>query len=162
MNKERIGLIIGRFQPFHKGHIFLFKRALERVDRLIVGVGSPDTIDEENLFSFSQRKMMLEKVVSEERWQKKIIAILPITDYLEDDQLWLEKTLETVKNVSSFDIFIGNDPWTSGIFERNGYKVMHCRFYKRYIYEGVKIRKLMREGKKWHERVPNYLIKMIT
>ncbi len=161
MKKRKTGLLIGRFQPFHKGHIFLFKKALERVDKLIVGIGSPDTVDHENFFSFSKRKMMLEKVANMEGWIKRIIAILPITDYLEDDQLWLQKTLETVKKISSFDVFIGNDPWTSGIFEKNGYKVMRCGFFKRYLYEGAKIRRLILKGENWKDRVPKYLVEDI-
>ena len=34
------GIIIGRFQPPHLGHLEVFKRILGEVDELIVGIGS--------------------------------------------------------------------------------------------------------------------------
>ena len=36
------GFVIGRFQPFHLGHRHLVERIDDRVDRVIVGVGSAD------------------------------------------------------------------------------------------------------------------------
>jgi len=34
------GLLIGRFQPFHLGHLEAFQFALSKVDKLWVGLGS--------------------------------------------------------------------------------------------------------------------------
>ncbi len=161
MGQYKAGLLIGRFQPFHNGHLFLFKETFDKVDKLIIGIGTPGIKDAQNPYSFEERKKMLKRVIKKEGWTKKVIAILPITDYLEDDQLWLRKTFETVLKRGELDIFIGNDDWTAGIFEKNGYKVWRTGFYKRYLYEGEKIRKLMREGKKWEDRVPSYLINLV-
>ncbi|MCK5309571.1 MAG: adenylyltransferase/cytidyltransferase family protein, partial [Thermoplasmata archaeon] len=36
------GLIIGRFQPFHKGHFEVLKEIAGQVDKLIIGIGSAD------------------------------------------------------------------------------------------------------------------------
>ncbi|MFA6132267.1 MAG: adenylyltransferase/cytidyltransferase family protein [Patescibacteria group bacterium] len=33
---QKIGLIVGKFAPLHKGHQFLIEKALEKVDRLII------------------------------------------------------------------------------------------------------------------------------
>lgn len=162
MQSYKVGLLIGRFQPFHKGHLYLLKKSLDQIDQLIIGIGTPDRIDKDNPYSFEQRKKMLEKVIEQEKWKDKIITIIPIKDYLEDDQLWLRKTLKTVEKFARFDFFVGNDPWTDGIFEKNGYKVLRFGFYKRYLLEGVKIRKLIREEKKWQDRIPDYLVKIAT
>lgn len=33
-------LIIGRFQPFHKGHLSVIKMVAEKSDSIIIGIGS--------------------------------------------------------------------------------------------------------------------------
>ena len=41
MNGKR-GLLIGRMQPVHKGHISVINETLKEVDELIIGIGSAD------------------------------------------------------------------------------------------------------------------------
>lgn len=161
-DKNPIGLLIGRFQPFHNGHLFLINKALEKVDRLIVGIGSANRINEKNPLSYEQRRKILETVFTKEKIKPRIIAILPIDDYLENDSLWLKKALEKIKKVEEFDLVIGNDEWTDGIFEKAGHKVWRTGFYKRYLYEGEKIRRLMVKGREWKNRVPKYLVRKLS
>lgn len=42
---EKIGLTIGKFAPFHKGHEFLIKTALQEVNQLYVMIYETDVID---------------------------------------------------------------------------------------------------------------------
>jgi len=42
------GLIIGRFQPFHKGHLHAIEHALKEVDELIIAVGSSQYVNTED------------------------------------------------------------------------------------------------------------------
>lgn len=51
MEKEKIGLIVGRFQPFHEGHLKLIRLAIKENDKVIIGVGQPNKGD-----LFSQNK----------------------------------------------------------------------------------------------------------
>lgn len=169
MKKYKVGLLIGRFQPFHKGHLFLIKKAFEYVEKLIIGIGTANRVDQENPWTIEARRKMLEKVLDSESHfapntrgyvrdktlKERVLKIVPIDDYLEDDNLWLKKALE---RIGKFDVLIGNDEWTDGIFEKAGYTVLRLGFYKRYLYEGEKIRKLMMKGGKWQERIPEYLI----
>ena len=39
MNKKR-GLLIGRIQPLHNGHIKVIQETLKEVDEIIIGIGS--------------------------------------------------------------------------------------------------------------------------
>jgi len=59
------------------------------------------------------------------------------------------------------DVVIGNNEWTNGIFERAGYPVLRLGFYKRYLYEGVRIRRLIKIGKRWENRVPDYIVTLL-
>ncbi|MDO9028181.1 MAG: pantetheine-phosphate adenylyltransferase, partial [Candidatus Roizmanbacteria bacterium] len=153
-----IALIVGRFQPFHKGHLFLIKKALEKSDKIVIGIGSSNICDENNPIDFETRKKIIKTVVYKEKIEEKIIKIVPLDDFF-DDEKWL-KNLE--KQVSKFDIALGNNEWTNKILKRAGYKVLRVNYYKRSLYEGWRIRKLIKQGKSWQDRVPEYLIKIIS
>ncbi len=152
------GLLIGRFQPFHKGHLYLLHHVKKKVKKLVIGVGSANVFDEDNPFSYEERKQMVEKVITEERLKNFIDSILPLNDYYDDERWFLD-----IRRVTGgrFDIIIGNNEWTNGIFEKQGYKILRAGFFKRYIYEGEKIRSLIRQKKQWSDRVPDYLVKPI-
>lgn len=159
MKKYNVGLLIGRFQPLHKGHLHLIKRSLHYVDKLIVALGSANRSDEQNPLTLSVRKKMVEDLIIKEKLKKKITKIVSIDDYLEDDSMWLKKALV---RAGKFDVLIGNDEWTDSIFEKAGFKVLRLGFYKRNLFEGTKIRKLQKEKKDWKSRIPIYLIKHLS
>ena len=51
------GLLIGRFQPFHLGHLEALQFASSKVDKLWVGLGSSNKpVDKDNPFTAEQRK----------------------------------------------------------------------------------------------------------
>ena len=50
------GLLIGRFQPFHLGHLSALRFALPKVDKLWLGLGSSNKpIEKNNPFSIEER-----------------------------------------------------------------------------------------------------------
>lgn len=149
----KIGLVVGRFQPFHKGHLHLIKKALIAADKIIIAVGSSNITDKDNPLSYKTRVKMLKKVISEEGIVDRVIKIVSSPDHPSDD-VWLNKLL---KNVGRFDIAFGNNDWTNGILEKVGYKVASIPFLNRKIYQGVIIRRLFKKGKNWEERIPSYL-----
>ena len=155
--KNKIALIVGRFQPFHKGHLFLIKKALEKADKIIVGIGSSNITDVNNPIDFETRKKVIKAVFYKEGIEEKLSKIVPLDDFF-DDQKWL---LNLKKQVGKFDLALGNNSWTNNILKKSGYKVLEVDYYKRPLYEGWRIRKLIKEGKKWENRVPTYLIKAI-
>ena len=54
------GLLIGRFQPFHLGHLEALQFALSKVDKLWVGLGSSNKPPQKsNPFSAEERKKMI-------------------------------------------------------------------------------------------------------
>ena len=55
-----IGFLIGRFQPFHLGHLEAIKFALSKVEHLHVGIGSSNKSHEKrNPFTADERKKMI-------------------------------------------------------------------------------------------------------
>lgn len=81
-------VFIGRFQPFHIGHLFVFKEALKSAEHLIVLVGSaggPRTL--RNPFTFAERVKMITQSLPQELAHR--IHLLPLEDYIYDDDAWV-------------------------------------------------------------------------
>jgi len=158
MKKIKVGLLVGRFQPAHKGHLYLIKQSLKKVDELTIGLGSANVINADDILDNNQRYKMIKEIVKKEHLTNRIKKIVYLGDYF-DNEKWLKNAL---KNTGKIDLVIGNNEWVNGIFEQVGYQIWRAGFYKRYIFEGEKIRRLMMEGGKWEDRVPEYLIKKIS
>ena len=156
-NKYQVGLVIGRFQPFHNGHLYLLKEALKIADKIIIGIGSSNIINADNPWTFEERKKVIEEVLRQEGLQKLVIKIVDISDVPNDFE-WLKIANS---KTGKFDVVIGNNDWVNGIYEGAGFAVAKINLFKRYLHEGTKIRQLMRSGKKWEDRVPSYLIRQI-
>lgn len=135
--KYQRGLVLGRFQPFHKGHQYLVDKALEECETLVIGVGSANIQDEKNPFTFEERRKKIQSVLSQKKYNSRNISIVPLDDNPDDD-IWLSLLLQKTGKI---EVVFGNNEWPNGIFERAGYPVVRVPLYKRHIYEGTKIRK---------------------
>ena len=58
----KVGLVHGRFQPFHNGHKFLVDKALKECDVCVILIGSVGKKDKRNPFSLYDRKEMIKKI----------------------------------------------------------------------------------------------------
>lgn len=146
----KTGLFIGRFQPFHNGHLSDIKNAFKEVDKLIIGIGSSQykrTTD--NPFSYQERLKMVEAVLSANRISN--VAIYAIPDY-HDDEKWVKHIEE---KLPKFDVvFTGND-WVEKIMVRK-FRVKRVKMIK-----GISstiIRDLMKTGTEWKKMVPEEII----
>ena len=155
--KYKIGLVIGRFQPFHKGHEYLINQSLKHCEKIIIGIGSANKKSKKNPWSAAKRRMMLQEFIAQNKYEDKVIKIINLYDHPDDD-IWFQNLYI---RTGPFDVTLGNNEWNNGIIERHGIKAVYTGLYKRKILEGIKIRKLMKEKKPWEDRVPQYLIKSI-
>ena len=159
IKKYKVGLVIGRFQPFHNGHKYLIKKALENVEKVIIDIGSANILNKDNPFTFEQRKKMVEEFIKQEKLEDRVLKIVP-TDDIPDNDEWAVKTLAACGQ--KIDVIISNnDSGVNVFFEKTGPEIMKVPYYKRYLLEGTRIRNLMREGKTWEDRVPDYLVSQI-
>lgn len=62
MNLEECALMVGRFQPLHKGHTKVIQNMIEDNKHVVIGIGSKSTVNMRNPFSFSDRITMLYNV----------------------------------------------------------------------------------------------------
>jgi nicotinamide-nucleotide adenylyltransferase len=141
-------VFIGRFQPFHKGHLYALKKIAKNYDEIFVVIGSANkSFTTDNPFTIAERVKMV-CMAAEEHGIK--VRIVPIDD-VEDDNVWLRTILKKVKKI---DVVFSNNDWVRRIFESAGYKVKNTGAYMRRVYEGTRIRNLMAEGHGWQRYVP--------
>lgn len=76
-------LIIGRWQPWHDGHRELFKAALSRAERVLIGVRDTHLLDDKNPFTFEQVKEEIDRDLKDEFLDKyEIISFPNITNVI--------------------------------------------------------------------------------
>lgn len=141
------GLFIGRFQPFHNGHLKCIKDALNHVDHIIIGIGSSQYSDQkENPFTAEEREEMIQSALEEANIKDFSIYFIP--DINNDDK-WVEHVESLVPD---FEIaYTGNDH-TARLFEEKGYEVKQVDFVEGI--NGTSIRDMMFEGMPWENFVP--------
>ena len=144
------GLLIGRFQPFHLGHLSAIQFALSKVDKLWIGLGSSNKpIEKDNPFTATERKEMI--LSSIDSSMKKKISIYFIPD-VDNHVRWIEK-IDTI--VPSFDIVFSNDDLTKHLYAKRSTKISSIPFSNREILSGTRIRDLIVSDQKWDDLVPN-------
>ena len=160
MKKQKIGLFIGRFQPFHKGHLYSLKKALEVSEKIIIGIGSAnENGTEDNPLNVGEREEMVRKVLMEEGWEDRIVKIVRIDDD-PSDEVWMEMV---AAEVGDFSVVVGNNDWVNGLMRALGKFVYETGLHNRDELEGKKIRAMIRGGDdKWRERVPGYLVASVS
>lgn len=93
------GVFIGRFQPLHIGHQHVISHALERVDRLIVLVGSANVArDPRNPFTYAEREAMLRFAFRHEMAEGRLI-VAPLDDHLYSNIAWVTEVQRTVRAI---------------------------------------------------------------
>jgi nicotinamide-nucleotide adenylyltransferase len=145
------GLLIGRFQPFHRGHLAVVRSIrAERPDAsLLLGIGSAEeSYTWKNPFTAGERYEMARRAIDESGIDG--VEIVPVAD-IRRHALWvryLEGLLPPVDRVYT------NNPLTRALFERAGYDVESPRLVDRARYEGVRIRERLATGRGWRPLVP--------
>ncbi len=99
-------VFIGRFQPFHNGHLAVVKEGLKRSKRLIILVGSANSARNlYNPFTFQERHDMIMSSLSPKEQEHVVIEPLPDSKY--NDDLWVTNVQKSV--ASAF--LRGLGPW---------------------------------------------------
>ncbi len=150
------GLIVGRFQPLHKGHLAAIREALSKCDDLIVVIGSAeDSHTERNPFTAGERfQMLISSLTSKERSR---IFIVPIRD-LNRFSVWVS---HIESHLPPFDVVFSNSDLTRSLFAKAGYEVLQTKAYNPKDYSATEIRRRIASGEKWEHLVPDPVARML-
>ncbi|WP_221800872.1 bifunctional nicotinamide-nucleotide adenylyltransferase/Nudix hydroxylase [Oceanobacter mangrovi] len=91
-------VFIGRFQPFHSGHLKVIQSGLQQADKLIVLIGSSwQARNPRNPWTHLEREQMIRGCLSEQENQRLIC--LPLMDVPYNDELWVRNVQTTVSGI---------------------------------------------------------------
>ncbi len=153
------GIFVGRFQPFHLGHLMTVKDALKKVDELIVVIGSAQMSHQlRNPFTAGERIQMIKgSLDADSEIDSKRILIIPVHD-VNIHFLW---TYQLDMMVPPYQSVFSNDFFTRMLYKERGIEVIRTSLYKRKEMSGTKIRCRMARDEVWNNLVPTQTAKVI-
>lgn len=145
------GLYVGRFQPFHMGHLEAIKEALKEVDELVIVIGSAQySHNLNNPFTAGERLVMIRRSLEEAEINYSKVWIVPVPD-VHLHMLWVS-ALEGY--TPRFSKVYSNEPLTRRLFMEAGYEVKSLTLFERKLYMSTVIRGKMLEDESWAKLVP--------
>ena len=150
MDKIR-GILIGRMQPIHNGHMQVIKQILEEVDEIIIGIGSAQLSHEsKDPFTAGERVVMISHALFEAGIDPSRYYIIPMQD-INFNAIWVSH----VKMLTPpFSIVYSGNPLVKQLFSEEGFEVKQPPLYDRLHLSGTEVRKRILEDGNWQELVP--------
>ncbi len=156
-NRSR-GLFVGRFQPFHKGHLEVVKYILSKEKKIIIVIGSAQYSHTlENPFTAGERMEFTWRALDEADVKSDRYYLIPIED-VNIHSIWVS---HVVSRVPRFHRVYSNDPLTRQLFEEAGFSVESIPFFNRNNYSATEIRQRILKGGSWEDLVPSQVVKYV-
>jgi nicotinamide-nucleotide adenylyltransferase len=147
---------IGRFQPFHNGHLTVIDRITKEADELIIGIGSAQlSHDLENPFTAGERVLMITRALE---GLNKPFYVIPIED-IKRNALWVA---HIISMTPPFETVYTSNPLVIRLFSEVGMPVCSPSMFERESHSGTSIRERMRAGEPWEHLVPEPVAKVIA
>ena len=154
----QVGILVGRFQPVHIGHVQAIEFALENSNKLFIVVGSAEKSNQKrNPFTFEERKKMIELAINEKELQDNI-SIIPINDANNHTE-WIASIKNTV---GEYNLIFTNDELTEKLFKKNETKVINVPLLDRNILSATEVRKRLELDKEWESLVTPEIAQYLT
>ena len=157
MEKVR-GILIGRMQPVHNGHMEVIKQILNEVDEIIIGIGSAQLSHElKDPFTAGERVVMMNQALAESGVDPSRYYIIPMQD-INFNAIWASH----VKMLTPpFTIVYSGNPLVKQLFSEERYDVRQPPLYDRQHLSGTEVRKRILNDENWQELVPNATVELI-
>lgn len=146
LRKGRRAVFIGRFQPFHLGHLDAVKQILQENSELIIVVGSAQysyTLD--NPFTAGERIEMIKIGLEAAGIDLRRIMIIPIPD-IGEHSIWVARLKSMLPQ---FDVAYTNNQFVRLLLEEQNITVIEPRLLNREELNATNIRNLMISNGNW-------------
>lgn len=152
------GLMMGRFQPFHLGHLELARQILKECDEVIIAVTSSQfNYLEKDPFTAGERIEMIHNSIKESDLDLSRCIILSL-----ENQFNVATWSSYIKsNLPHFDkVYSGND-YVKMLLAESNIKVITPDFLERQKYNATKIRSMIISNEEWEKFVPKAVFEFI-
>lgn len=143
---------MGRFQPFHLGHLELVRQILDQCDDVIIAVTSAQfNYIEKDPFTAGERIEMIHNSLKEANLELEKCFLISI-----ENQFNVATWGSYLKSaLPHFDkVYSGND-YVSMLLADSGIMVVKPKFLDRTQYNATKIRSMIISDENWKDSVPN-------
>ncbi|MBI5681416.1 MAG: nicotinamide-nucleotide adenylyltransferase [Methanobacterium sp.] len=152
------GLLVGRMQPVHEGHLQVIKSILKEVEEVIIGIGSAQlSHTSKDPFTAGERVMMLTKALTDNGISASKYYIIPVQD-VACNSIWVAH----IKMLTPpFEHIYSGNSLVQRLFIEDGFEVTEPPLFNREIYSGTEVRKRMLEDDDWESLVPQSVVNVI-
>ena len=157
MQKVR-GILIGRMQPVHNGHMQVIEKILEEVDEIIIGIGSAQISHElQDPFTAGERIVMLTQALADANIDSSRYYVIPMQD-IKFNSIWPAH----VKMLTPpFSIVYSGNSLVKQLFSEYGFEVRQPPLYDRLHLSGSEVRRRIINDLNWKELVPKATVEFI-
>jgi len=152
------GLMMGRFQPFHNGHLELAKQILNECDEIIIAITSSQfNYLEKDPFTAGERIEMIHNSLRDSGVDLSRCFVLGI-----ENQFNIATWSSYLKaSLPKFDIVYSGNDYVKMLLADSGIEVITPKFLDRTQYNATKIRKMIVSDEPWQTFVPNAVVDLI-
>jgi len=151
-------VMIGRYQPFHLGHLELVRQVLDENDEIIILIGSSQAnFTLKNPFTAGERVWMIRDSLIESKINLSRVFLINVTDD-ENNVKWFSN----IKCVSPpFNVIYTGNNFVRTLLKRETIIIKKPKLIEGNLLKGSVIRKLILEDNtKWQELVSKSVIKI--
>ena len=151
-------VMIGRYQPFHLGHLELVRQVLDENDEIIILIGSSQAnFTLKNPFTAGERVWMIRDSLIESKIDLSRVFLVNVTDD-ENNVKWFSN----IKSVSPpFNVLYTGNNFVRTLLKRETIIIKKPKLIEGNLLKGSVIRKLILEDNtKWQELVSKSVIKI--
>jgi nicotinamide-nucleotide adenylyltransferase len=156
MSDHMKALFLGRFQPFHNGHLHVITEIAKEAEYVVIAMGSAQhSHSKRNPFTSGERYEMIARTLKANGVQNYHIVLLEdINRY----PLWVA---HVVSHSPKFDLVYAHNPLSLRLFREAGYEVVELELHEPKRFSATEVRRRIREGEDWRELVPSEVAEVI-
>jgi len=151
-------LFVGRFQPFHRGHLSVIEDLLPKFDQIVVAIGSSDKFrTPENPFTVGERHAMIKETLEDLGVKQDQFKVVPLPD-IDNNEEWPKHVINTCPDFKA--IAITDNSRVEGLFKKLTKKEI-IKTKKKYAISATHVREAIRQGEDLKKYLPQPVISFL-
>jgi len=168
----RMGIVHGRFQPFHLEHLEYVMSAVNRCDELVIGISNPDAgqllpagesnhrhLPESNPYSFFHRLLMVQGSLQDAGVELSKVSVVPF--HVFEPKQWQHYLPRPYESTHLVRVFSEWEERKISALRDYGFRVVQIDHGCRKSITATRVRELIATGGAWRALVPQATTRVI-